>query len=96
MGLKVVGIAKDGHKILGPFKSDGSLWQPCDVDICNGVIINGSYYYAMTNFYPYSIGCWGPATSTGSLALTCTTNQRVCSSRLLLVGERSFESAGSI
>lgn len=79
---KVIGIAKDGHQILGPFKSDGSVWQPCEVDACNGVTINGSYYYVMTKFYPYTIGCWGPA-NTASYTLTCTTNQRVCSSRLL-------------
>lgn len=33
-----IGIAKDGHKIMSPFKADGTLWQPCDVDACNGVI----------------------------------------------------------
>lgn len=85
--LKVVGIAKDGHQILGPFKQDGSLWQPCDVDICNGLTINGSYYYAMTSFYPYTVGCWGPVSSSNNYNLACTTNQRVCSSRMLLDSE---------
>lgn len=56
----VIGIAKDGHLIYGPFKSDGSLWQPCDVDICNGVIEGTSYNYVATLFFPYTVGCWGP------------------------------------
>jgi hypothetical protein len=73
---KVVGVAKDGHGILGPFKSDGSLWQQCEVDACNGVTIGGKYYYVLTSFYPYTIGCWGPA-STTSYSLSCTTNERV-------------------
>ena len=82
--LKVVGIAKDGHRILGPYKSDGSLWQPCDVDICNGLTIEGSYYYVLTNFYPYTIGCWGPANSVASsFSLSCTNNPRVCGTRML-------------
>ncbi len=31
-----IGLAKDGRVIYGPFRADGTLWQPCDVDICNG------------------------------------------------------------
>ena len=60
--LDIMGIAKDGHIIISPFKnSDGDLWQPCDVDACNGLTIDDQYYYAMTVFYPYSLGCFGPA-----------------------------------
>eukprot|EP00347_Sterkiella_histriomuscorum_P014803 403359465 len=84
--LQPLGIAKDGHKILGPYKNDGSLWQPCEVDVCNGVTINGSYYYVMTSFYPYTIGCWGPAEKT-SYTLTCTTNRRVCTNKRNLNNE---------
>jgi hypothetical protein len=76
--------------ILGPYTSAGKLWQPCDVDACNGVTIDGKYYYVLSNFYPYTIGCWGPANPT-SYALSCTTNERVCSSRMLSEGANNLE-----
>eukprot|EP00347_Sterkiella_histriomuscorum_P012707 403367527 len=75
----VVGIAKDGHKILGPFKTDGKLWRPCELDICNGITINGEYFYAMTLFFPYTIACWGPATASNTFTPTCSTNVQTCS-----------------
>ena len=59
----VMGIAKDGHKIMGPYKQDKTLWQPCDVDFCNGVTQNGEYFYVMTLFHPYTLNCWGPSTT---------------------------------
>jgi hypothetical protein len=55
-----VGLAKDGHIIYGPYRIDGSLWEACDVDVCNGRFINGYYSYVMTTFHPYTVGCWGP------------------------------------
>lgn len=55
-----IGIAKDGRIIYGPFKSDGTLWQPCDVDVCNGVRDGNYYYYVATMFHPYLVGCFGP------------------------------------
>ena len=59
----VIGIAKDGHLLVGPYKSDdGTLWSCSDHDICNGVMDdNGNYLYAATNSFPYQVGCWGPA-----------------------------------
>ena len=41
---EVIGIARDGHVIIGPYKSDGSTWG-CDRDICNGTFIDGQYVY---------------------------------------------------
>ena len=35
-----IGLAKDGHIIYGPYRIDGTLWQTCDVDICNGRMID--------------------------------------------------------
>ena len=55
-----VGIAKDGHMIYGPYNENGELWQPCDVDRCNGITIEENYVYVVTMFHPYTIGCWGP------------------------------------
>jgi hypothetical protein len=54
-----IGIAKDGHIIYGPYSNNKVLWQPCDVDICNGLIINNQYVYVSTMFHPYTVGCWG-------------------------------------
>ena len=40
----VIGIAKDGHMIIGPYKEDGSIWG-CDRDVCNGAFVDGNYVY---------------------------------------------------
>ena len=61
MTLLVIGLAKDGRLIYGPFNAEGRLWRACDLDLCNGRIINGKYSYVATPFYPYFVGCWGPA-----------------------------------
>lgn len=58
--LTPIGIAKDGRIIYGPFRSDGMLWQPCDVDACNGRMFGRHYGYVATMFHPYFVGCWGP------------------------------------
>lgn len=76
-GLNVIGIARDGHMIIGPFNSELKLWQPCQVDFCNGVTIGGSYYYASTMFHPYTVGCWGPGSS-NLWAGECSSNAKVC------------------
>jgi hypothetical protein len=39
--LYPIGLAKDGHIIWGPYRDDGQAWAACDVDVCNGNIING-------------------------------------------------------
>jgi len=33
----VVGLARDGHVIVGPYNDDGELWNCDDHDVCNGV-----------------------------------------------------------
>ena len=72
-----LGYAKDGRTIYGPYRQDGELWQPCDVDVCNGRIIKGEYAYVATSFYPYFVGCWGPGTRANFYA-SCTFNPRRC------------------
>ena len=74
--LLPVGIAMDGHPIYGPYKNDGSLWQPCEVDICNGVFMNGQYAYVATLFHPYFVGCWGPGNEPIGLSQSCSSNPR--------------------
>ena len=73
-----VGVARDGHLIYGPYQKNGMLWQPCDVDVCNGRIINGQYAYVMTTFHPYTIGCWGPGQQHSQFEPSCTNNSGIC------------------
>ena len=70
------GIARDGHIIMGPYKSAGELWACEDLDMCNGYTDADdlSYRYASTTFFPYMVGCWGPAYATHEFLPTCTTN----------------------
>lgn len=35
-----IGLARDGHTIIGPYNDDGELWSCDDHDICNGVFLN--------------------------------------------------------
>eukprot|EP00347_Sterkiella_histriomuscorum_P014134 403362035 len=77
-----IGLAKDGKIIYGPYNQFGQLWQSCDVDVCNGRIINGHYSYVTTLFYPYYVGCWGPGNIAKNLAPECSSNQRACSNAL--------------
>lgn len=74
-----VGLALDGHIIYSPWKSSTQLWDDCDVDVCNGLQVNGAYGYAMTNFHPYTVGCWGPGNKT-PLTQSCSTNPKTCTS----------------
>ncbi|CDW88065.1 UNKNOWN [Stylonychia lemnae] len=81
--IMVIGIARDGHSILGPYRSDGTLWQPCDVDLCNGIEIAGIYYYVTTMFHPYTVGCWGPGPRK-TISQECSNNVKMCSSSITL------------
>jgi hypothetical protein len=72
-----VGVAKDGRVIYGPYKADGTLWQPCDVDVCNGRMFGNYYGYVATMFHPYFVGCWGPGNSV-AVSASCSANARFC------------------
>ena len=37
----VLGISKDGLPVYTPYHSNGKAYDFCEVDICNGMIING-------------------------------------------------------
>lgn len=73
-------MAKDGRVIYGPYKIDGTLWQPCEVDVCNGVLEGSNYFYVATMFFPYFVGCWGPGNAAMNLAPSCSANPRICGS----------------
>lgn len=72
--LTVIGIAKDGHVIYGPYLSSGKLITS-GVDICNGMFYDtiGSYAYFATTKYPYITGCFGPG-NYPSFGPNCTSN----------------------
>lgn len=57
-----VGLARDGHVIVGPYNSSGETWDCDEHDICNGTFLSdGSYAYVATKTFPYIVGCWGPS-----------------------------------
>ena len=72
--LTVIGIAKDGHVIYGPYLSTGAQ-VTSGFDICNGMFHDsiGNYGYFATRTYPYITGCFGPG-NYPSFKPNCTTN----------------------
>lgn len=60
-GRQPIGLAYDGHIFWGPYKDDGTLYNGCETDLCNGVYVDGFYGYALTSFLPYTLGCFGGA-----------------------------------
>lgn len=73
----VLGISKDGRPIYTPLYDNGKEYSGCDVDICNGIEIDGHYSYVSTLFHPYIMGCYGPGSSP-SLKQSCSGNPRIC------------------
>jgi len=55
----VYGISKDGRAIYSIYYSGGMTYSGCQVDVCNGLKINGVYSYVATLFHPYFMGCYG-------------------------------------
>jgi hypothetical protein len=72
--LTVIGIAKDGHIIYGPYSASRQLITS-GFDICNGMFYDtlGNYAYFSTTKFPYITGCFGPG-NYPSFGPTCTTN----------------------
>lgn len=100
----VIGIARDGHMIIGPYKPDGTTWG-CERDVCNGAFVDGSYVYVGSDNFPYVVGCWGPGpdplykpsctnSGCGSLAGSATSNDQAALGAA--VGFASFAAASAI
>ncbi|CAF1113288.1 unnamed protein product [Adineta ricciae] len=72
--LTVIGIAKDGHIIYGPYLSSG-VRVTSGFDVCNGMFHDsvGNYGYFATSTYPYVTGCFGPGNYPKAMP-NCTTN----------------------
>lgn len=58
----VIGIARDGRVVYGPYDDDGALAS--NLDVCNGkqIEVNGdqNYVYFGRDVFPYFVGCFGP------------------------------------
>lgn len=72
-----IALAKDGRIVWGPYNAYGQTYSACNVDVCNGLWLDGYYSYVATPFHPYNPGCFGPG-STVSYGPQCTTNSEVC------------------
>ena len=60
--LEIIGLAKDGHIIYGPWDQNGAQFDCNSRDLCNGTFFaGGDYGYVSTATFPYTVGCWGPA-----------------------------------
>jgi hypothetical protein len=72
--MTVIGVAKDGHVIYGPYLSAGTR-VTSGFDVCNGMFYDsiGNYGYFATYTYPYLVGCFGPG-NYPSFGPNCTTN----------------------
>jgi hypothetical protein len=72
--MTVIGVARDGHVIYGPYLSSGTL-VTSGFDACNGMFYDsiGNYAYFATSTYPYLVGCFGPA-NYPSFGPNCTSN----------------------
>lgn len=69
---EVIGISKDGFMIYGPYNSEGELWDCSEKDFCNGTFVDGNYVYVSTTTFPYILGCFGPAATTQTYGVTCS------------------------
>jgi len=81
---QVIGIAKDGHIITGPYNKNEEAFCE-ETDLCNGYTDGDNYYYASTTYHPYFVGCWGPSNDPGLLQ-ECSTNLSTCSSEYIKIG----------
>ena len=74
--LPVVGIAKDGHVVYGPYwPGSQAEITGCHIDVCNGFFYANPdktsaqkylYGYAATSYHPYGPPCFGPANYIGT------------------------------
>jgi hypothetical protein len=86
--LTVIGIAKDGHIIYGPYTSNGKL-VTTGFDICNGMFFDsiGNYGYFVTGSFPYVIGCYGPGNYPTNILPSCTENPPMNYTKSIYAGQ---------
>jgi len=71
----MIGMAKDGNQIIGPYDVNGNLYDCRSLDICNGYKDPNSlnYTYVALTTFPYLVGCYGPGASV-TFNSQCSTN----------------------
>lgn len=83
--LTVLGMAKDGHIIVGPYDNDGNEYSCKNLDACWGTYLSdGSYAYIFNEKFPYGVNCFG-AGGYNTYEATCSTN--TCSSTSSSISE---------
>ncbi|CAN0109815.1 unnamed protein product, partial [Ectocarpus fasciculatus] len=55
-GPRLLGLGMDGNPIYSPYNDRGLL--QAGLDNCNGKVLNGSYAYYSTPWFPYTVGCF--------------------------------------
>ncbi|CAF1279025.1 unnamed protein product [Didymodactylos carnosus] len=72
--MTVLGVARDGHVVYGPYLSAGTR-VTSGFDVCNGMFYDsiGNYAYFATSTYPYLTGCFGPG-NYPSFGPNCSSN----------------------
>ncbi|CDW76269.1 UNKNOWN [Stylonychia lemnae] len=80
----LIGMAKDGHKIIGPYTAGNSEFDCQALDICNGIrdSSSGNYTYVAVTTFPYVVGCYGPG--------AYVTFNSVCSKNVCSFGSSLF------
>ena len=85
----LIGMAKDGHNIIGPYQEraedaeTGDLWNCVALDICNGIKSGDTYSYVAVVVFPYYVGCYGPGAYV-TFNPRCSTNLCVSYSSTLI------------
>eukprot|EP00944_MAST-04C_sp_MAST-4C-sp1_P013029 g13029.t1 len=77
-GQHILGVAKDGHAIYGPYYADGSE-ATAGVDVCNGAMLDttgdkvvDTYGYFVRRNFPYTLSCYGPGNYPIAAKPSCT------------------------
>ena len=89
-GQHILGVAKDGHAIFGPYYSDGSE-ATSGVDICNGANLDtdgdkvtDTYGYFVRRSFPYVLSCYGPGNYPTAAKPSCAASPQVVTCRGLI------------
>ena len=53
----MIGFAADGFPIYGTYVDDWEYTASGGLDECDGMEVNGQYWYYVTDSYPWVMGC---------------------------------------
>ena len=81
--------------MYGPYDQNGNMWNKDEIDVCNGMLVNGRYSYVSTTWHPYMLGCYGPG-NIPQYDHACSYNTRNADCVPLFSDETYFTSVGSM